>query len=422
MAAGRRNRPAPGRRAGAGLPNVYEKLGLRPVVNANGPMTRLGGGIMAPAVAEAMREATQHCVDMPELQASASRIIAEVTGAEAGIVTSGASAAILLGTAACITGLDAAKMDLLPDATGMVNEVIVVRSQRNSYDHAVRAAGAKLIEVGLSDRHAGTGARDAERWEIAAAMSERTAAVYYLAKPHSRPSLAEVASAAHKAGVPVLVDAAAELPPAANLRRFISEGADLVAFSGGKAIGGPQGSGILCGRRKLIAAALLQQLDLDYGAEEWRPPREFFDKRVLSGLPRHGLGRSCKVGKEQIVGLLTALKIFAAETEAARRHRLTLTAEGLAAALARLPWLSARVMPDPEGSGLPVVEIDLAGGRAGLTGTELIKRLRSGQPRVEINPWQAPHGPMILSVTCLREGDPKIIAKRFSEILRRKTG
>ena len=154
-------------------------------------------------------------------------------------------------------------MARLPDTTGMKNEVIVVRSQRNFYDHAVRAVGVRLVEVGLPDRYAGAGVRDAEAWEIADAITDQTAAVFYVADSAAQPPLAEVVTVAHAAGIPVIVDAAAQLPPQGNLRRFIEEGADLVAFSGGKAINGPQGTGILCGRRDLVMAAALQHLDLD---------------------------------------------------------------------------------------------------------------------------------------------------------------
>ena len=137
------------------------------MINAKGPATRLSGGIMRPEVIAAMAEAAQHCVDMAELEAHASQVIAKVTGAEAGYVASGAAACLLLATAACVTGLDPALMARLPDTTGMRNEVIVVRSQRNFYDHAVRTAGVRFVEVGLPDRYAGAGVRDAEAWEIA---------------------------------------------------------------------------------------------------------------------------------------------------------------------------------------------------------------------------------------------------------------
>jgi D-glucosaminate-6-phosphate ammonia-lyase len=401
------------------MSNIYEKLGVQPIINAYAPMTRLGGGVMASEVADAMRQATQFCVDMAELQMMASKIIAEITNAEAGCVTSGAAAALLMGTAACVTGMDPAKMSRLPDVRGMKNEVIAMRSQRNSYDHAVRATGVTLVEVGFCDRFIDVGVRDTESWEIKAAITERTAAIYYLAKPQALPRLSEVVAIAHQAGVPVLVDAAAELPPVENLQRFISEGADLVAFSGGKSIGGPQGSGILCGRRDLISAALLQQLDFDYDYDDWDPPIDLVDKRNLAGVPRHGIGRPCKVGKEQIVGLLTALKLFVEEGDIGRHDRLLVVAQRLTEELAEIPGLSARIIADPLQSGMPMVEV-ADESRAGLTTTELIRRLRRGSPGVEVNPWRPEQGLLLLSPACLAEDDPLIIGKRFKEVLAEK--
>ncbi len=251
---------------------IYERLGVRTIINAKGPATRLSGATLPEPVIAAMAEASRSCVDMAELQAAASAVIAEITGAEAGIVTSGAAAALLLGAAACVTGTDPALMNRLPDVSGMRDEAVVVRSQRNQYDRAVRAVGLRLVEVGIPDRVSGAGVRDAEAWEIADAITARTALVLYVAAPFSRPALPAVVAAAHAAGVPVLVDAAAQLPPASNLTQFVAEGADLVAFSGGKALRGPQGSGILCGRRDLIMAAALQMLDMDVDWEFWSPP------------------------------------------------------------------------------------------------------------------------------------------------------
>jgi D-glucosaminate-6-phosphate ammonia-lyase len=393
--------------------NIYSRLGVRPVINAYAPMTRLGGGVMAREVADAMREATQSCVDIAELQMAASRIIAQITTAEAGCVTAGAAASLLVGTAACVAGMDPAKMSRLPDTRGMKNEVIVMRSQRNSYDHAMRATGVTLIEVGFCDRFVEVGVCDTQLWEIKAAITERTAAVYYLAKPQASPSLADVAAVAHQAGIPVLVDAAAELPPVENLQRFLAEGADLVAFSGGKSIGGPQGSGILCGRRELVSAALLQQLDFDYDYNDWDPPVDMVDKRNLSGVPRHGIGRSCKVGKEQIVGLLTALQLFVKEGNAGRHDRLLLMAQKLTEELAGARGVSTRIIPDPSLSGMPVVELTLNGVNAG----ELMRQLRKGSPAIEVNPWKPDQGLLILSPACLAEDDPFVIGRRFKELL-----
>jgi L-seryl-tRNA(Ser) seleniumtransferase len=393
--------------------NIYTRLGVRPIINAYAPMTRLGGGVMPREVADAMRAATQSCVDIAELQMAASRIIAQITGAEAGFVTAGAAASLLVGTAACVAGMDPAKMSRLPDTRGMKNEVIVMRSQRNSYDHAVRATGATLVEVGFCDRFVEVGVCDTQLWEIQAAITERTAAVYYLAKPNASPSLRDVATIAHQAGVPVLVDAAAELPPVENLQRFLSEGADLVAFSGGKSIGGPQGSGILCGRRELVSAALLQQLDFDYDYNDWDPPVDMVDKRNLSGVPRHGIGRSCKVGKEQIVGLLTALQLFVKEGNAGRHDRLLVMAQKLTEELAEVRGVSTRIIPDPTLSGMPVVELTLQG----VDPTELMRQLRKGTPGIEVNPWKPEQGLLILSLACMAEDDPFVIGRRFKELL-----
>ncbi len=399
------------------MSNVFERLGARTLINAFGPMTRFGGGVMRDEVAAAMCEATQYCVDIPELQAVASEIISSATGAEAGIVTSGASAGLLLGTAACVTGLDAGRMNRLPDMTGMKSEVVVMRSQRNSYDRALSAIGITLVEVGVSDRYNGTGIRDAELSEIREAITDRTAAIFYLARPHALPPLSDVVTLAHEFGIPVLVDAAAELPPGANLKRFIADGADLVAFSGGKMIGGPQGSGILCGRRDLVSAALLQQLDLDYTYDEWNPPSALVDKQRLRGVPRHGVGRSCKTGKEQIVGLLTALQLFTEESDKDRQARWKRLSEKLAQLLKSVLALSARVIPDPDFTGIPVVEVTLEQGRDKLNGKEFLRQLRSGSPRIEVNPWRPAEGVFLLSPACLREDDPPAIIERFKQIL-----
>src|SRR5205809_520183 len=196
--------------------SIYDRFGVRTIINAKGPSTRLSGGFLHAEVAAAMTEAGTFCVDMAELQAGASKVIAEITGAEAGIVTSGAAAGLLLGTAACMAGLAPGKMSRLPETRDIKNEVIMVRSQRNFYDHAVRTTGARIVEVGLPDRYAGAGVRDAEAWEIEDAISKETAAVCYVASSRAQPPLAEVVRVAHHAGVPVIVDAAGQLPPASN--------------------------------------------------------------------------------------------------------------------------------------------------------------------------------------------------------------
>lgn len=397
--------------------NVFEQLGIPTIINAKGTSTRVSGGVLPAEVAEAMRQATQACVDMPTLQGRASEIIAEVTGAEAGIVTSGAAAGLLLGTAACIAGLDPSLMNRLPDTRGMKDEVVVVRSQRNFYDHAVRQAGVRLVEVGLADRYAGAGVRDAEAWEIADAISDRTACVLYVATPQSEPPLAEVVAVAHARGVPVLVDAAGQLPPVDNLRRFIAEGADLVAFSGGKAILGPQASGILAGRRDLVQSAALQMLDQDMLFRQWNPPANLFDKHRLKGLPQHGIGRPCKVGKEQVVGLLVALRHFVGE-DPAKRH---------AAWLARLAEVQESLrsankvqltLVDQGPDTVPVLDAKLDPS-AGLDPLDLVIALQNGTPSIHVDPTAVRAGIIRFNPMALQPGEGRVAGTRLAELLAR---
>ncbi len=396
------------------MAGVYERLGVRRIVNAKGPSTRLSGGPMRPEVVATMAEAASCCVDPLELHAAASRRLAELSGAEAGLVTSGAAAALLLGAAACATGLDPAAMARLPESVTGRDRVVMVRSQRNQYDHAVRTAGLAIVEVGLPDRFAGAGCRDAEPWEIEAAIDARTAAVLWVADPLARPPLPEVVAVARRRGVPVLVDAAGRLPPKANLRRFLEEGADLVAFSGGKAIGGPQASGLLLGRRDLVAAAALQMLDMDYPPGGFRPDPAFIPADRLPGLPPHGIGRPCKVGKEQIVGLLTALELFLAEDEAARGAPWLEAVRALAEGLAGLPGVTLE--PRLE---LPVPELALAldPDRARLDARGLLEALALGDPPIHADPEEVERGRLVLRPDCLLPGDVEILVGRIRALL-----
>jgi L-seryl-tRNA(Ser) seleniumtransferase len=394
--------------------DVLARVGVRRIVNAKGPSTRLSGGPMRPEVAAAMAEAAGLCVDMLELHAAASRRLAELTGAEAGLVTAGAAAALLLGAAACATGLDPAAMARLPAIAGGRDRVVMVRSQRNQYDHAVRTAGLAIVEVGLPDRFAGAGCRDAEAWEIEAAIDARTACVLWVADPRARPALPEVVSVARARGVPVLVDAAGQLPPKGNLRRFLEQGADLVAFSGGKAIGGPQASGLLLGRRDLVAAAALQMLDMDYPPGLFRPDPAFLPWERSAGLPPHGIGRPCKVGKEQVVGLLVALEAFLAEDEATRRAPWLEAVAELARGLTGLPGLALEPRPD-----LPVPELALRlePGRARLDARGLLEALAAGEPAIHPDPEELEEGRIVLRPSCLLPGDVAAILARLRALL-----
>lgn len=396
--------------------SIFADWGLEPIINACGSVTRLGGAPMPPAVLEAFTAAASECVPLEEVQALASRVIAGATGAEAGLVTSGAAAGLMLGTAAILAGLDAGRMEKLPHCTDFPCEMVMAREQRNGYDHAVRAAGARLVEVGMHELVAGAGVRRAEAWEFAVAFGPTTAGVLYVYDVRARPPLAEVVAVAHAHNLPVLVDAAGELPPRSNLKSLIASGADLVVFSGGKAIRGPQATGILCGRRDLIASAALQMLDMDDHFELWDPPSDFIDKTKLRGFPRHGLGRALKVSKEQIIALLTALRLF---TRGAYFDELPVMRGRLQTIAAGLEGVSAqcRLLDPGDGESLPLLEIALDENALGRSALEVCRRLRRGKPPIYVNHSQLAEGKLIINPLHLDEESTAILAWRLRQEL-----
>ncbi len=394
---------------------IYEELGLQPIINASGAVTRLGGAPMSQAVLDAFCQAAGQSVPLEQLQAVACRAIAQATGAEAGLVTAGASAALTLGAAAILTGYDLARMECLPQCDGFPREFVVAREHRNGYDHAVRASGARLIEVGFHDLLAGAGVRRVEAWEYEAAFGPFTAGVLYVLTRDARPPLEEVVDRAHAHHLPVLVDAAGELPPRGNLKAILGGGADLVAFSGGKAIGGPQATGILCGRRDLVGAAALQMLDMDDHFELWQPPPELIDKSQLAGMPRHGIGRGFKVSKEQIVALLTALEIFARGADERRlagyRQCLSTIAEALAGCAAGCR------LHESQDESLPILEIVVDAKALGRSALEVCRSLRSGSPPCYVGHAALHEGKLMVNPMHLDPQRAGELARRLREVL-----
>lgn len=397
---------------------IYEKFGVRTIINVSGSSTRVGGALMPPEVVEAMSEAALSSVNMVELQAVASRIIADATGAEAGYVTAGAASGLTLGAAAIMAGLDPGKMDRLPNTTGMKNEFIIAREHRNGYDHSIRLAGAKLVEVGMDEVRAGAGARQVEAWEYQAAITDDTAGIAYVATPTSQPPLRQVIEIAHAHGLPVLVDAAAELPPVSNLRHFIEQGADLVAFSGGKAIRGPQSTGILCGRRDLIASVALQHLDMDEHFDIWDPPTDFIPKDKLVGIPRHGIGRGFKVSREEIVGLLTALKLFAKSRSGPSmdelRGYLEYVVDGLSG-LAVEPTVNV-----PYGEGFPTLHLRLDTDTLGRSAFEISSVLKQGSPGIFTNEGSLRADTLVINPMNLDQARTEALTERLRAVLSRQ--
>jgi len=400
---------------------VYERLGVRPIINARGTNTRLGGAQMEQAAIEAMAEAAQEAVPLEELQAAASNIIAKITGAEAGYVTSGASAALTLGTAACLTGLDVARMNRLPHTAGMPNEVLMARHQVSGYDHAISAAGAKIVEVGMpNDTTPPMEVHITEAWEFEAAITENTVAIAYAARPGGHPPLEEVIDIGKRYHIPVLLDAAAQVPPVENLRKFIAMGADLVAFSGGKGIRGPQASGILCGRRDLIAAAAMQSLDMAAIAfDTWNPPPSFIPKEKLRGVPQHGIGRGMKATKEAIVGLLTALQLYTEEKVSRDLKRSRAFLEQIAQPLKGVSGVEMKWTEFISG-GEPMLAVKLDEVKLGRSAAEVSQGLQDGVPAIYVRESRLRQGILVIYAGNLNEERTKIVEQRlYTEITKK---
>ncbi len=391
---------------------IYDELDVPTVINASGTKTRIGGSRIRKDALDAMVRAADSFVRLSDLQAVASDRIAEVTGAEAGYVTNGAAGALLLASAACIAGDDPGVMARLPDTDDVPDEIVMPRTHRIGYDHALRTAGANIVDVGTNDRRIGTGARNVEPWEYADAISEDTVAVAHVYKDYTTPSLEEVCRVAHDCDTPVIVDAAAELPPVENLRRFIEAGADLVAFSGGKGIRGPQTTGILAGRADLIESAAFQHLDLHAAAEAWEPPSDLIDTAKFDGVPRQGIGRPLKLGKEEIVGLLIALESFMEEDHEATRAEWRHRAEFIADALEDVECLSVSIETGAK-SVTPVVTVDVGEDAAGISAAEVVVRLRREEPRVFVGADTLDDGQFTVNPMCLTDREAEYVVERI---------
>lgn len=261
--------------------DIYEELGVRKIVDAWGTVTKLGGSRMEPEVLDAMRSAAGSFVSMEDLHAAAGRRIADLLQVEACCVTCGAAAGLAIATAACMTGMRRSFAYQLPDTTGMKDEVLALKCHRDLYDQAILLTGAHFVEVGMTSH--------AFLQQIEDKISDRTAAFFFTSEAESmRGSIPfrEIAALCREHGVPVIVDAAAELPPVSNIHRYLDEGASLVVFSGGKEIRGPQASGLILGSKELIEAC------------------------DLNCCPNYGIGRPMKVDKENICGIVKAVELF----------------------------------------------------------------------------------------------------------------
>jgi len=366
--------------------SIYERLGLKKIINAGGRFTALGASLMTPEVVEAMVEAARSYVVIDDLQEKANEVIARITGAEAGYVTTGAAAGIAIATAACMTGKDLTKIQQLPDATGMKDEVIIQRGHFIFFARMARIAGAKLVEVGDVN---GT-----QPEQIEGAINEKTAAILYIVSHHCMQKgivpLEKVIEIAHRHGVPVIVDAAAEV----NLNKNIALGADLVTFSGGKAIEGPGSSGILCGRKDLIEACVLQEKNI---------------------------ARTMKVSKEEIVGLLAALERYEKKDRKAEVEAWNKKAEYIADQLEDLPYVTVSLVSDEAERPIKRTQLKLDEERLGFTANEVYGELKSGNPRIFLRPHYLNLGMLLIDPRPMAEGDEVTVVNRIKEIFTKKS-
>ena len=367
--------------------DIYRSIGVEPVISAAGTVTAYGGTKLRPEVMEVMNRAARIMVNMDELNQGAGRVIAEATGAEAGFVSSGAAGGLVLQAAAVIAGSDPQKMSRLPNTDGMKNEIIIHRSHRFPYDQCYRAMGASFVEIGDGRR--------CYPWQLEAAFSDRTAAVAYLFSPFtSRRALPlpQVCEIAHARGVPVIVDAASFIPPRANLRRFTAEGADMVVYSGGKAIRGPQGTGLLCGRADLIAAA------------------------AANASPNQFIGRGMKVAKEEIIGLVHALRMFVEEDEAAENRRYRQICQQVVDALAEVPGVEVSLVQDPYNYLIPHALVHFTGEDAMARHDRVFNDLITGSPQVYLQNLGNPDDLAVDPIN-LDDQELEIVIRRLRETI-----
>jgi L-seryl-tRNA(Ser) seleniumtransferase len=395
--------------------HIYDELGVPRAINAAGTKTRIGGTRIRPEAAEAMHRAAGSFARISDLQARASETIRDVTGAEAGYVASGASACLTLAAAAAIAGNDLDVMSRLPDTDGVADEILVPKVHRNSYDHALRAAGATLVDVGTNDQTLGPVATDLERWEIESAISDETAAVAYVAR-NDLP-IGPLVDVAHDHDLPVIVDAAGRLPPKENLTRFVDAGADLVVFSGGKGIRGPQSTGIVAGRGDLVSSVALQHLDMDAVVETWDPPDELVDVESLPGVPRHGIGRGFKVGKEELVGLVRALELYAETDEREDFAEWDERARYVGRALSSVSILEVAYQNGDDPTAVTTVEVTVDESQLNCTTVELVRKLRTDRPRIFVGDRRVTDGVFTVHPFSLTDGEAQTLVDRIIESL-----
>ncbi len=378
--------------------DYYDKLGVTKIINAAGTYTALTGSIMPPSVQAAVARAARHPVRLQELQKAAGEYLARQLKCEGAMVTAGAASALTLGTAAAMTlGNRPAIHNIPTDVSGLKDEVIVQKGHRYEYDHAIRNCGARFVEVvTLADYEA--------------AFTARTVMTnFFNAAEHGEISRQDWVRVAHSHGVPCMNDAAADVPPISNLWNYTQMGFDVVAFSGGKGMRGPQNAGLLLGRKDLIAAA------------------------VQNNNPNSdSVGRGMKVSKEQIVGMVAAVDWFLSQTDAAMEAEFRRRAERIAAQVKAIPTLESQVaIPNVAANAVPHLLLRYDPQRVKIRPAEVMAELRRGTPSIELNPMTGrkagaglpcDENTIVVGVWMLEPGEDLIVGRRLKEVLGKATG
>jgi uncharacterized pyridoxal phosphate-dependent enzyme len=350
--------------------NIYSRLGVKTVINCRGNWTYLSGSLEFPQVRAAQLEAGEHFVNIIELQLAASRRLAELTGAEAGMVTSGAAGAMAAATAACIAGSDARNIWQLPDTAGLRHEVVMVGG-RSAFDNAIRLAGGKLILVETPE-------------EIANAINDNTAMIY---TTHLGDQLRQENAIAKDRKVPMLLDDAAGIPPIDNIRLYATMGIDMYTFSGGKGLRGPQCSGVLLGRKDLIHAAMLN-------TSPWEG----------------AVCRAMKVGKEEVIGCLTAIETWLKVDLNALNHEWNARVERIKRLVDTVPGVKTNISIPQDGNRFPTLHVSWDEEAWGFSLVDCVRQLRAGDPVIEVDGVDNPS-----LVPAVREGNPKPGRKEAKE-------
>jgi uncharacterized pyridoxal phosphate-dependent enzyme len=366
--------------------NPYEELGVTTLINCEGTMTDLGGSLPHPELEAVMTMAGRHFVRIAELEVAAGNRITEMLKLPDGysvLVTSGAAAAIQSGLAGILTGGDETLIRQLPDLTGMKSEVIIQKSHRNPFDHQLRSTGIKLVEIETVD-------------QLRAAVNDRTAMMHFtnFANADGQIKVDEWVKLGKQFNIPCMNDAAADTPPVSHLWDYANMGYDLITFSGGKAIRGPQCAGLLIGRKEMVANALLNN-----------SPHE------------DTIGRSQKVGKEEILGMVKALELFLAEDHDALAREWQSRLERISAEVTKIPGVSTSFFVPDIANHVPHMRISWDQARISLTPEQASKLLRASKPAIAISDGEG-HPGLSMNSFMLQPGEDKIVASRISQVLR----